>query len=614
MAKRIKRDESGAASGEIAVRDPFALVRHLARSQPDPRKAVAELVQNALDEQATQIHIRREKAGGTTRLVIHDNGRGVLPELDRATALEGIAKNIGNSRKRQMSFDERMRAAMLGQFGIGLLGFWNIGHELRMISRVDNSDVWCLSLIEDSPKFDIFRVPDTGDFAAGTWTEIQVVRLHQAALPALVGAKLVHYLSVELRGQLIRHGTHVELEDRLARKTTDRKLSIKPAALIGDKLDIASVLPVAGFAYPAELSLFYIGDDADESMVLRLAAQGAVLLDSIAEMPVFDLPPWNNRMLGGIIDFPHLDVPPGSRRGVVSNNALAALTAALQTIAPQVAAALDAKQDLQSQAVSLGAQKQLSKWFTQAAQLMPHLDWFAIAKPKAGGAGASSDGTLIAPIAREPDDQPDEKSDNNSADNANSPQPGPPPSLFPPGPCATLTLSPRKTSLELGGQKRLRIVRRDHQGAATTDGEVELRSVGEITAVLTDPNWITVQAGTQLGHAEVTVQLRHNADVTATAELLLCLPGRRDDGSGIPTPVEVNEPQKNWRSRWVDDVWQINVGHPDALRLAKQPKARTQYFAYLLAKEVITRNFARPELGSILEEMVGLLAALDASK
>jgi HSP90 family molecular chaperone len=92
-----------------------------------------------------------------------------------------IAKNIGHSRKRQLSFDERMRQAMLGQYGIGILGFWALGHEFRMISRVAGSEVWSLTLWEDSPKFEIEPTP--GDLTRGdTWTEVQVRRLPPAAM------------------------------------------------------------------------------------------------------------------------------------------------------------------------------------------------------------------------------------------------------------------------------------------------------------------------------------------------------------------------------------------------------------------------------------------------
>ena len=55
------------------------------------------------------------------------------------------------------------------------------------------------------------------------------------------------------------------------------------------------------------------------------------------------------------------------------------------------------------------------------------------------------------------------------------------------------------------------------------------------------------------------------------------------------------------------------MGHPDYKALADEPRRRLRYLANLLAKEIISRNFPRPEVGTILEEMVGLLTALERS-
>ena len=107
MAKRPVHNPDGSTSGQIGIRDPFQLVRHLARSQSDPRKAIAELVQNALDEQASKVEVSRRRDHRDAVLSILDNGLGVLPHLPRGEALTTIAKSIGHSRKRQMSFDER---------------------------------------------------------------------------------------------------------------------------------------------------------------------------------------------------------------------------------------------------------------------------------------------------------------------------------------------------------------------------------------------------------------------------------------------------------------------------------------------------------------------------
>lgn len=65
--------------------DPFDLIRWLARSQSDARKAVAELVQNSIDARAKTIRIERRRLRNAPALVIWDDGEGVLPALGRAS-------------------------------------------------------------------------------------------------------------------------------------------------------------------------------------------------------------------------------------------------------------------------------------------------------------------------------------------------------------------------------------------------------------------------------------------------------------------------------------------------------------------------------------------------
>ena len=48
---------SDVRTGRLRAADPFELIRWLARSQTDPRKALAELVQNSLDAQARTVTI-----------------------------------------------------------------------------------------------------------------------------------------------------------------------------------------------------------------------------------------------------------------------------------------------------------------------------------------------------------------------------------------------------------------------------------------------------------------------------------------------------------------------------------------------------------------------------
>ncbi len=116
--------------------DAFDLIRWLARSQSDPRKAIAELVQNAIDANARTITIERRRRGRRPVIVVRDDGEGIRPDEDRESALRYIATHIGRSHKRNLSARERHEQIVAGQYGIGLLGFWSIGHRMEIRSRV----------------------------------------------------------------------------------------------------------------------------------------------------------------------------------------------------------------------------------------------------------------------------------------------------------------------------------------------------------------------------------------------------------------------------------------------------------------------------------------------
>jgi hypothetical protein len=117
-----RKPASASLRGKVKPHDPFELIRWLAYSQPDPRKALAELVQNSLDAGARNVRITRQRVKGLPSLRIWDDGDGVIPEYERADALRFIATNIGHSRKRNLSLQERHTLMTQGQYGIGLLG------------------------------------------------------------------------------------------------------------------------------------------------------------------------------------------------------------------------------------------------------------------------------------------------------------------------------------------------------------------------------------------------------------------------------------------------------------------------------------------------------------
>jgi hypothetical protein len=174
--------------GRLKVHDPFELVRWLALSQSDPRRALAELVQNSLDAGAGQIRVTRQRVKGKVCLRIWDDGEGVIPELDRPEALRYIATHIGHSRKRDLTPQERLRLMTQGQYGIGLLGFWSLGEALELRSSLPGHRAHRLILHRDRPDYVIEPLRGRLPFDE-RWTEVVIVDLHRRAPSTRPGAR-----------------------------------------------------------------------------------------------------------------------------------------------------------------------------------------------------------------------------------------------------------------------------------------------------------------------------------------------------------------------------------------------------------------------------------------
>src|SRR5687767_11998532 len=88
MPKQAQREKKGRDKTSRTVRlrpaNPFDLIRLIAESQNDPRKAVAELVQNSLDAGARRITLTRASRKKEQVLSILDDGQGIFPGVERA--------------------------------------------------------------------------------------------------------------------------------------------------------------------------------------------------------------------------------------------------------------------------------------------------------------------------------------------------------------------------------------------------------------------------------------------------------------------------------------------------------------------------------------------------
>lgn len=603
--RRSKRDPGGV---KLQPADAFDLIRWLARSQSDPRKAVAELVQNAIDANARAIVIERRRRGRRPVLVVRDDGEGIRPHEDRELALRYIATHIGRSHKRNLSPSERREQIIAGQYGIGLLGFWSIGHRMEIRSRVGGNAIWTLRLIENEPRAEVAPAPPAID-APETFTEIMISELHAAASRSLGARRLTEYLGTELRGPLRASAVQLEVREYDLRGQVAERIAVVPRRFEGVRLELPPQIAVPGYP-PIELELYHAGTAATG---VELTCAGTVVAEGLAELSALglDRAPWTDPVLAGTIEFAALSVPPGTRRGVIPDAAAAVFVAALDQLAPLVQAALDRQAGQRHAASERQLMLELRRALRGLRERIPHIGLPA-QLPGRGGAGSDHTGDPFgaaltggaAGAPTEPAPRPDKPGEREPDEQL------PPPSLLPPGPAHHVRVSPDPIRIWPGGKRRARAIVFDIHGQqiiaqttwsasssqVTIEGEGAARVIELSELADSRPFAVTVTAEANGGACSTTVELA-----------LVDGPPAGGPGAGIPEPILVDEPGLSWRSRLVANGWHVNIGHPDYLALSSDTRARLRYMVALFAKD-LTVSVTHGANEGVLDQMIDIIA------
>jgi hypothetical protein len=591
--------------------DPFDLIRWLARSQSDPRKAIAELVQNSLDANARQVRIERRRVRRVPALVIRDDGEGIVPDLPREEALRAIATNIGHSRKRGLSPRQRHDEIVAGKYGIGLLGFWSIGHRMDIRSRVGGGEVWVLRMVEDQERAELVR--DRMAFeTADTFTEVVIGELHDSAQRLLTGRRLNDYLASELRGMLLATGAELEIHDGLARGLAERTFTVVPRRFVGERLALPETAVVEGHP-PARIEL-YLARGGDRAAI-EVSCAGTLVADDAAELRAegLDHTPWIGRGLTGLIEFSAFQIPPGTRRGIVPDQASEAFARAMAGYAPLVEAEL-ARLDRERQATT---SRQLLTELRRALRgLRARLPQYEL--PKVEESAPASEGTTpLAGSGAAPRGLallPDQETGNEAEAQAGTVG-GEEPSLFPPGPLVTVRLIPSEIAVSAGRERRVQAVPLDRDGRRV-HGEVSFTWSSDnaaITVVGEGPKpLVRVQSDARPGLRGTIMVVAERAEERAEASATVLVAERpepsADLAAGVPEPELIDDAGARWRSRFDGQRWQVNASHQDYIALRGEPRTRLRYLLALFAKEVALRAHGVPGSEEALESLVEILA------
>jgi len=571
--------------GNLRIGDEWEAITILARSQPNPLKAVAELVENAVDARANNILIIRGKKKGVPFLSILDNGEGLHLNAEQEPDFHYVATHICDSMKRRLSTLERQ--GVQGEFGIGLLGFWTLGHELRMTAHTPAGEPLEMVMREGEQSFSVER-PPRKELVEMKGVEVTITHLHPTTKHLLTGEKLQRYLAVELRDRIRQLGVRIEILDRIARK----EFTVVPHSFQGERVARVQKIAVPGFGTArAEIYLNLDRDGQDHR--IWVARSGTRITDDIRSLPGCDRNPWDQNTFEGIIDFPALTPSPGSRHGVVQDEAYTAFIQELEAVAGDLQDLLD-RRSRTSQAERIRTvAREMRKVLTRAINSLPREEYPLLNTLR----DDHTTEPLVEAAMVEREFDPGE-------------------SEVVGGELAEVRIQPRNPWIPAGHQRRFTLLALD---------EEERPASGRFTyrfTVLEGPGEVTWSSGNQvqvLGREIGTIKMEAEAsdgNLTRALEFPVRVGEERSTvrkQEMLPFYELVSEPGDTWRSSYVPErnAILINSDHPDFLWSQTGVRKQKHYLALLFCKELVKMTFPDADPETLLYRFVQLSGRIE---
>jgi len=564
---------------ELKIGDTESAIRIIQQSQPDPQKALSELIENSIDAKAKNIEIIRHRKKGEMEITIKDDGEGVKPGRDNNSDMDRVATSICDSFKKKLS--ELEKKSIQGEFAIGLLGFAAISENFEMISRTAISHKTAfLNLKFGSLEYESGFLRKNLEISG---TEVRLYPVHRSISNRLTAEKLRKYLGEELGERIRKTKVKILIKNNVGQK---RELEVKPLDYVGYKIKNIDKVKTQDGNIIFKLFISQQGEEGKVSIYRR----GTKVIDDVTEIQELDYNPWNNPLLKGMIDSRFINVPPGTRKGIVPDIKLQYLIDATKSIESIVINEIKEAEERKEKALSRDVLKTLRDAFSEVIQELPEdYSWFNT------GSGQG------IPTKRDPKTQS-----------------GKPKMVrIAAGPLDRITITPKVSQILINERKKF-------VAKAWTPNdelipinvkycwEMDTISLGRLEK---NNNECVFVAGPEEGDVKITVQaILEDKHAQFSVEVIILKVGKKTAESKFPTPIAIYGPTEFWRSRWNKSVntLEYNSGHNDYLEAnGRSKKAYLRYLGFLFSKHLVLYNFKNTGEDSILERMIEVVTRLE---
>lgn len=597
---RQKKDK-----GRLRIGDDWNAITIIALSQNNPLKAIAEFVENSIDAKAKNVTIIRGKERGSQYLKIVDDGEGIPCTNEGIPDFKYVATHICDSLKKRLK--EEGITNVQGEFGIGLLSFWTVGHKLDMISSGRNGMTYQMEMEKGRPGYTIkhrYRlIPITG-------AQLTISPL-LAGVRSLNGEKIQRYLASELRDRIRNSGVKVKIIDRTSRF----EFEVEPRKYSGQLLHNFPKLNTSLGDIYVELYL----DERSADNVISLFRSGTRVLPSITILDEFQNEPWVSGYFQGIIDVPFLQLTPGARDGIIRDDRFAILCEVLKPFSEYLKVIAREQKEAEEERMSRNVLRSVQKALREAISILPRedYDWFdiyekskysVISKKDHSNASTSEDNGLTQQDSLKIVDEYTIQQDGKNQQKRFFEFAGP---LF------SVKIQPGSALVAVDKDKTFRAIGMDRHKRQVEDNLSFSWDIleGEGRIDNKDGEIITFHAPFEPGLTKIKVAVRQKENaceseciITIVDVIIKQTAMNNELSRGLPGYTLENCPGQLWRSKYDNkrNVIIINSGHRDFIYANKQKARKLRYICRLFAKELIYHNVVGVPIEQLLERMVEL--------